>query len=63
MNETNKKISKLLGSGITRTNNDIEDITKVIKSLENRAVLLKGTTEKVISQEGGFCAVIFLLHQ
>ena len=27
---------------------------KVIKSLENRGVLLKGTTTKVTSQEGGF---------
>ena len=27
---------------------------KVIKSLENRGILLKGTTEKYISPEGGF---------
>ena len=27
---------------------------KVIKSLENRGILLKGTTTKVTSQEGGF---------
>ena len=27
---------------------------KVIKSLENRGILLKGTTRKIISQEGGF---------
>ena len=27
---------------------------KVIKSLENRGILLKGTTRKSISQEGGF---------
>ena len=27
---------------------------KLIKSLENRGILLKGTTRKTISQEGGF---------
>ena len=27
---------------------------KLIKSLENREILLKGTTRKTISQEGGF---------
>ena len=31
---------------------------KVIKSLENRGILLKGTNRKVTSQEGGF--LIFL---
>ena len=28
------------------TNNETEDIIKVIKSLENRGISLKGTTEK-----------------
>ena len=27
---------------------------KVIKSLENRGILLKGTTRKITSQKGGF---------
>ena len=27
---------------------------KVIKSLENTAILLRGTTRKITSQEGGF---------
>ena len=36
------------------TNNEIKDIMKVIKSLENRAILLRGTTRKITSQEGGF---------
>ena len=27
---------------------------KVIKSLENRGILLKGTTRKITSQAGGF---------
>ena len=42
-----------MGSGITLTNNEIKDI-KVIKYLENREILLKGTTKKITSQEGGF---------
>ena len=41
-------------SGITLTNNEIKDIMKVINSLENGGVLLKGTTRKITSQEGGF---------
>ena len=42
---------KLEGSRKTLTNNEIKDIMKVIKSLENRRVLLKGTTKRIISQE------------
>ena len=42
------------GSGITLTNNEIKDITKVSKSLENRGILLKGTTRKITTQQGGF---------
>ena len=30
---------KALGSGLTLTNNEINDIMKVIKSLENRGIL------------------------
>ena len=44
----------ITGSGITLTNNEIKDIMKVIKSLENRGILLKETTRKITSQEGGF---------
>ena len=47
----------ITGSGITLTYNEIKDI-KVIKSLENRGVLLKGFTRKITSQEEGF--IIFL---
>ena len=39
---------------ITLTNNEIENTIKVIKSLENRRNLLKETTAKIASQEGGF---------
>ena len=45
---------KVLGIRITLKNNEIKDIMKVIKSLENRRILFKGTTRKITSQEGGF---------
>ena len=48
-----KRISSITGSVITLANNEIKDI-KVITSLENRGILLKGTTRKITSQEGGF---------
>ena len=41
-----------MSSEITLTNNEIKYIIKIIKYLENRGVLLKGTTRKIISQEG-----------
>ena len=37
------------GSGITLTNNEIKDIVKVIKSSENRGILLKRTIRKAVS--------------
>ena len=45
---------------MTLTNNELKGIIKVIKSLENREILLKGTTRKITSQEGDFS--IFLSH-
>ena len=48
-----KRISPITGSGMTLTSNEIK-YKKVIKSLENRGILLKGTTRKITSQEGGF---------
>ena len=50
INELNKKFTL----GITLTNNKIKGMMKVIKSLENRGNLLKGTTRKITTQEGGF---------
>ena len=44
---------KNLGAGITLTKSEIKDI-KILWSLENRGILLKGTTKKITSQEGGF---------
>ena len=38
---------------MTLTNNEIEDITKVMRLLKNRAVLLKGITRKITSQKEG----------
>ena len=43
-----------MGSGITLTNNAIKDIIKVIKSLENRGILLKRTIKEITSQKWGF---------
>ena len=42
------------GSGITVKKIEIKDITKVIKSLANKGILLKETTRKNTSQEGRF---------
>ena len=36
------------------TNNDIKDIAKLIRFLENKVILLKGTNKKIIRQKGGF---------
>ena len=44
-----KEISSIIGSGITLTNNETKDIIKLIKSLDNRGILLKGTTRKITS--------------
>ena len=53
INELNKKFAPSKGSGILLTNNEIKHIIKVINSLENTGVSLKGTTEKITSQKGG----------
>ena len=39
-----EKQLKKRGSGITLKKNEIKDVMKVIKSLENRGILLKGNT-------------------
>ena len=49
-----EKIIKIMaGNGITLTNNEIKDIIRVKRSLENKRILLNGTALKIISQEGG----------
>ena len=47
--EKNIAVSKV--SRITLTNNESKYIIKGIKSLEKRAILLKGTTEKSTNQK------------
>ena len=39
------RISSITSSGITLTNKEIKDIIKVNRSLENRGILLKETTQ------------------
>ena len=59
-------IKKVLGSGNTTTliisNDEIEDIIKIVKSLEDSGLLLKGVTEtvqnEVKEQKGGFLSML-----
>ena len=46
-----KKTSSITVSGKTLTNNELKDITNVIRPLEDRDILLKETTKKKISQK------------
>ena len=39
------------------TSNEMTDIMKVIKSSENRGILIKGTTRKSFSQEEGLLKI------
>ena len=41
-------IGRLMGWEPMLTNNEVKDIIKIIKSLENREILLKGTTRKLL---------------
>ena len=50
-----------MDSGIILTNNEIKDIIKVIRTLEDRRILYKGTTTKSSRQEGGFLSFLRLL--
>ena len=54
INKLNKTFTPSKGSEISLTNNESKDIIKVIKFLENRWTLLKRTTGKITSQEGGY---------
>ena len=61
-------IKKILGSGHNNTttliisNDEIEDITKIVKSLEDSGLLLEGVTEtvqnEVKEQKGGFLSML-----
>ena len=39
----------MAGNRILSTSNEIKDVIKVTRPLENRGILLKGTTEKAIN--------------
>ena len=47
-------LERITGSGTTLMNNEIKDIAKVIRSLEIRGNLFRGTTKSIFSQEKGF---------
>ena len=49
-----KDIKKFFRVGITVTDNEIKDLMKVIKSLENTEVFLKGTTRKILVKKKDF---------
>ena len=63
-------IKKILGSGHNNTssttliisNNEMEDLIKIVKSLEDSGLLLKGVTEtvqnEVKEQKGGFLSML-----
>ena len=52
LNAIGRKIKdKLTGLGTALTNNEMKDVRKVMRSLENRGILLKGTIRKMTSQE------------
>ena len=51
-------LTLLSGSELTVAKNEIKDITEVIRSLENRGILLKRTTRKIGSKKGGFLNVL-----
>ena len=59
-------IKKILESGNTTTliisNNEMEDLIKIVKSLEDSGLLLKGVTESVQNevkeQKGGFLSML-----
>ena len=61
-----KYIKKILGSGNTTTlilsNDEIEDIIKIVKSLEDSGLLLNGVKKavqnEVKEQKGGFCSML-----
>ena len=43
-----------MSSGLTLTNNETEDIIKVVRPLRNRGIFVKGISEKTKSQKIGF---------
>ena len=56
--KSKKENSSITGLGITLINNETKYIIEVMKSFKKRENLLKGTTRKITSQEGGFLNVL-----
>ena len=58
----NKKILGLGNTTLIISNNEIKDIIKIVKSLEDSGLLLKGVTEtvqnEVKEQKGGFLSIL-----
>ena len=51
----------MLGSGTTTliiSNDEMDDILKIVKSLENSGVLLKGVSETIQQKGGGFLSML-----
>ena len=49
-----KRSPNFKGSELTLVSNEIKDVIKVIRSLENKGILLKVTTREISSQKVGF---------
>ena len=62
INLVNTKISPLFSrrSEITLTNNEIKDIMRVIKPLENRGIFFKGITRKLVVKKKDFSIFLHL---
>ena len=60
-NKLNNKNSSAIGSGLRLRINEVKGIIKVIKSLENRRILLKRNTKKVMNQKEN-SLVMFFVH-
>ena len=58
-------IKKILGSGATTqiiSNDEMDNLIKIVKSVENNGILIKGVTEtvqnKIKEQKGGFLSML-----
>ena len=51
LEEADKLKKVLAGHGAMLKRNEMEDIIKLIKSIENRVILLKATPKKVMNQK------------
>ena len=56
----NKETSLVMSSRIPVTIYELKDILKIIRSVQNREISLKGTNEKVNNQEGGLLSKFFI---